>query len=98
MLRPVNISFLTKDENACMELLIQAQDLFDKICDESPQNSTDAFNFGRYLDSARNSLLIRGARRMDADNLLTKHSDTATSAQFFDVLLSMEDDIKGDSK
>lgn len=73
MIRPANINFLTPDENQCYELLLQAQDLFDKICEDSPQSSTDAYNFGHYLDAARQSILIRGVRRQDPDNLLTRH-------------------------
>lgn len=73
MNRPVNIGFLTPKENECMELLLQAQDIFDEICGESPQSSTDSYNFGHYLDAARSSILVRGARRLDPENLLVKH-------------------------
>lgn len=68
--RPANIKFLTAKENLCMEYLLQAQDLFDQICGEDPQSSADSYNFGHYVDAARNSILIRGARRGDPDNLL----------------------------
>lgn len=78
MNRPANITFLTPDENECMELLLQAQDLFDKMCLESPQSPTDSYNFGHYLDAARSAILLRGARRLDQDNLLTKHRSTFT--------------------
>lgn len=76
MERPANINFLTPEENQCFELLLQAQDIFDEICKESPQSPGDSYNFGHYLEAARGSLLIRGARRMDADNLIRKTSAT----------------------
>lgn len=72
MQRPANINFLTEDENQCFELLLQAQDLFDKICDETASSPTDAYNFGHYLDAARYAILVHGVRRFDPDNLLTR--------------------------
>lgn len=87
MKRPVNVTFLTEAENKCMELLIQAQDIFDKLCDEEPQNSVDSYNFGHFMDSARMTVLVRGARRMDAENLLVKHSNTSTMNRQFDALM-----------
>lgn len=78
MNRPADISFLTPEENQCFECLLQAQDLFDKICENSPQSPTDSYNFGHYLDAARSAILLRGARRLDSVNLLTKHRTTET--------------------
>lgn len=78
MNRPANVHFLTEQENECLELLLQAQDIFDKICEESPQSPTDSYNFGHYLDAARSAILLRGARRLDEDNLLSKHRMTNT--------------------
>ena len=72
--RPSNVNFLTDRENECMEHLLQAQDIFDEICTESPQSVSDTFNFGHYVEAARNAILIRGARRRDPDNLLKKKS------------------------
>lgn len=89
MKRPANVSFLSKDENACLELLLQAQDLFDKLCTEEPQNSKDAYNFGHYLDAAMTSLVIRGCRRLDPDNLMPKYADTwSTSEVVFDEIIA----------
>lgn len=76
MNRPANINFLTDQENQCLELLLQAQEIFDTICMESPQSSADTYNFGHYVEAARTAVLLRGARRMDPENLLKKHSDT----------------------
>ncbi|MCM1230218.1 MAG: hypothetical protein NC489_08795 [Ruminococcus flavefaciens] len=87
MTRPVNIKFLTASENECMELLVQAQDLFDAICKQDPQNSTDAYNFGHYVDAARTAILARGARRMDPENLLVKHSPNESTTKAFDALM-----------
>lgn len=78
--RPASIKFLTAEENLCMEYLLLAQDLFDKICTNDPQNVADSYNFGHYVDAARNAVLIRGARRMDSDNLL-KQSNQSRAAK-----------------
>lgn len=74
MNRPANVKFLTDRENQCLELLLQAQEIFDEICMESPQSSADTYNFGHYVEAARTAILLRGARRIDHDNLLKKHS------------------------
>lgn len=73
MKRPANVNFLTSKENECLELLLSAQDLFDEICSEYPQASSDTYNFGHYMDAARNAILMRGARRIDTENLLIRH-------------------------
>lgn len=72
MKRPANIDFLTTEENMCMEYLLMAQDIFDKICSDSPQNPGDSYNFGHYVDAARNAILVRGCRRMDPENLMKR--------------------------
>ncbi|MCM1531861.1 MAG: hypothetical protein NC114_06275 [Ruminococcus flavefaciens] len=87
MKRPVSINFLTPQENECLELLVQAQDMFDAICKQDPQNSTDAYNFGHYVDAARTAVLVRGARRMDSENLLVKHSPNESTTKAFDELM-----------
>ena len=74
MERPSNVNFLTPEENQCLEYLLLAQDLFDKICEENPQFGADTFNFGHYCDAARNAFIIRGARRADPENLLKKRT------------------------
>ena len=66
------VSFLTPDEYACLAALATAQKLFDKVCTEFPQASMDSFNFGHYIDAARNAVILRGARRIDPDSLLPK--------------------------
>ena len=73
MKRPANVNFLSAKENECLELLLSAQDLFDEICSEYPQASSDTYNFGHYMDAARNAILMRGARRIDTENLLVRH-------------------------
>lgn len=73
MKRPANVNFLSAKENECLELLLSAQDLFDEICSEYPQASSDTYNFGHYMDAARNAILMRGARRIDTENLLIRH-------------------------
>ncbi|WP_300944097.1 hypothetical protein [uncultured Duncaniella sp.] len=72
MLNGNPVSFLTAEENACLAALARAQKLFDTICAEQPQVATDSYNFGHYIDAARNSVIMRGARRMDPDTLLPK--------------------------
>lgn len=79
MNRPANIKFLTVEENLCMEYLLLAQDMFDKICANDPQSGADSYNFGHYVDAARNSILIRGSRRMDPENLLMRSSGTSAA-------------------
>lgn len=81
------ISFLSSEENACIQLLISAQKLFNRISNEDPQDPSDTYNFGHYLTAARNAVIIRGARRLDPVNLLPKRAldadvfgTTATSA------------------
>lgn len=90
MTRPSNIRFLTDKENKCFELLLQAQDLFDEICKTDPQSPTDSYNFGHYLDAARNAVITRGARRMDPENLLKKHtSEEGTQTTMCDEIFKM---------
>jgi len=74
--RPACVKFLTPEENECLESLLRAQDLFDTICQDDPQNPTDSYNFGHYVDAARNAILVRGARRMDPQNLLKRNPNS----------------------
>ena len=69
---------LTPLENECLTYLEKAQELFNRIVSEDPQDSGDGYNFGHYVDAARNAVIIRGARRADPDNLIRqpKHVDT----------------------
>lgn len=69
------VSFLTDSENACIQLLNEAQKLFNKISDNDPQDPSDTYNFGHYLAAARNAVIIRGARRLDPDNLMPKRKE-----------------------
>lgn len=87
-----NIKFLTEKENECMEYLLQAQAIFDEICLESPQDATDSFNFGHYIDAARQAVILRGARRLDPENLLNKKSKPIPIKDLFNF--SEEDDNK----
>lgn len=74
MLDGHKVSFLTDQENECLACLSKAQKLFDAICVEDMQVSTDSYNFGHYIDAARNSVIMRGARRMDPDTLIPKQT------------------------
>lgn len=65
-----SISFLTKDENQVMYHLIKATELFDQLCEKDPQSPTDDYNFGHYVDAAKNAVILRGARRMDPETLI----------------------------
>lgn len=86
MNRPASINFLTAEENLCMEYLLQAQDLFDKICANDPQNGADSYNFGHYVDAARNAILVRGCRRLDPENLL-KQSPVSHAARITPTMM-----------
>lgn len=70
----MNVNFLTPIENEVMEHLRKAQELFDELCVLEPQDPSDSYNFGHYVDAAKNAVVIRGARRMDPDNLLPKRN------------------------
>lgn len=72
---PNKISFLTEKENQVMQHLVQAYNIFSEITEEDQQATNDLFDFGHYLDAAQNALLVRGARRMDPDNLLAKKTN-----------------------
>lgn len=67
------ISFLTEDENNIMEHLNVAMSMYDELCTRDPQSPLDTFNFGHYIEAARNAVLLRGARRMDPEHLMPKH-------------------------
>lgn len=73
--RPV--SFLTEAENRVMFHLIAAMDLFEMICEKDPQDPSDTYNFGHYLDAAKSAVIMRGARRMDPETLII-HKRKAT--------------------
>ena len=64
------VSFLTDRENEILKNLKHAMTQFEILCAEEPQNPTDAFNFGHYIDAAMNAVILRGARRIDPDHLL----------------------------
>lgn len=68
----MDIKFLTPAENEVLTHLKTAQELFDHLCAGEPQDSSDTYNFGHYVDAAITAVIIRGARRMDPENLLSK--------------------------
>lgn len=74
------ISILTDDENRCMQYLIAALNLFNKICQDDPQDPTDSYNFGHYVDAARTSIIVRGARRLDPEHLMPKVQQNSMNA------------------
>lgn len=88
-----SIKFLTPLENRCIRLINEAQELFDTLCEQDPQSPVDSFNFGHYADAARNAILVRGARRMDPENLLPKKKDRdmTGSGPFTAMLYGMEE-------
>lgn len=65
----IPLKFLTEKENNVLYHLERAQQLFDQLAVDEPQVSTDSFNFGHYIDAARTSVIIRGARRLDESYL-----------------------------
>lgn len=75
------ISFLTDKENEVMQHLVSAYMIFEEIVNADQQCTSDLFDFGHYLDAAQNSILVRGARRLDPDLLLGKdeHRDVKTN-------------------
>lgn len=70
------ISFLTDDENEVMYHLVAATAMFEKLCEKDPQNPSDSYNFGHYVDAAKNAVIMRGARRMDPENLIMTTKST----------------------
>lgn len=66
------ISFLTPKENEVMQHLVNAYNAFAELTLEDQQATNDLFDFGHYMNAAQSVLLVRGARRMDPDNLLKK--------------------------
>lgn len=82
------INFLTDAENEIYECLNKATEMFDQLCADDPQHPADSYNFGHYIDAAKNAVLIRGARRIDPDHLMPKH-DTYRS----NVLSTYEDKL-----
>lgn len=77
------VKFLTPVENLILECLCKAADLFEELCDKDPQNPTDGYNFGHYIDAAKNAVIMRGARRMDPDTLLNHHHHMETFKDSF---------------
>lgn len=75
------ISFLTEDENNIMEHLNVAMSMYDELCAKDPQSPLDTFNFGHYIEAARNAVLLRGARRMDPDHLMPTHDEKVERQQ-----------------
>lgn len=74
------ISILTDDENRCMQYLIAALNLFNKICQDDPQDPTDSYNFGHYVDAAKSAIIVRGARRLDPEHLMPKIQQNTMNA------------------
>lgn len=70
-----NINFLTDKENEVMLHLNAAMRLFRELGDEDPQDPTDTYNFGHYVDAARNAVILRGARRIDPKHLMPNKED-----------------------
>ena len=68
----VEIKFFTYKENIIYNKLKECVDMFDEISKEDPQDPADTYNFGHYIDAAISAVILRGARRMDAENLLNK--------------------------
>lgn len=71
----MDVNFLTATENEVLSHLKRAQELFDELCANEPQDPADTYNFGHYVDAAVNAVIIRGARRIDPANLMPKKKD-----------------------
>ena len=67
-----DVSFLTNAENRVMQHLVDAYKEFYEITMNDQQSAMDLVNFGHYLHAAQSALLVRGARRLDPDNLLKR--------------------------
>lgn len=67
-----NIKFLNVKENECLSHLNAALEIFAELCSQDPQHPSDTYNFGHYVDAARHAVIMRGARRLDPENLLPK--------------------------
>lgn len=73
-----DITFLTNAENRVMQHLVAAYKEFYAITMDDQQSAMDLVNFGHYLHAAQTALMVRGARRLDPDNLLN-HSAYPTN-------------------
>lgn len=67
-----DIKFLNNAENRVMQHLVAAYKEFHAITMDDQQSAMDLVNFGHYLHAAQQALLVRGARRLDVDNLLNR--------------------------
>lgn len=65
-----DIKFLTLAENRIMQHLVAAYQEFYELTMDDQQATMDFVDFGHYLAAAQNTLLTRGARRMDPENLI----------------------------
>lgn len=86
------ISFLNEKENLILRYLVEAQRMFDELSVEDPQHPMDSFNFGHYVDAAKNAVVLRGARRIDPVALMPKHESTNNT-----IIPDMDDIINGES-
>lgn len=86
------ISFLNEKENLILRYLVEAQRMFDELSVEDPQHPMDSFNFGHYVDAAKNAVVLRGARRIDPVALMPKHESHTES-----IMPDMDDIINGKS-
>lgn len=86
------ISFLNEKENLILRYLVEAQRMFDELSVEDPQHPMDSFNFGHYVDAAKNAVVLRGARRIDPVALMPKHERMSNS-----IIPDIDDIINGES-
>lgn len=70
MFKTYKSKILTNEENEVMWHLSEAQKIFSQCCTDEPQDPADMYNFGHYLDAARNAVIMRGARRLDPEHLI----------------------------
>lgn len=89
------IRFLTEQENDVMYHLYEAMRIFTEISEVDQQSTHDLFDFGHYIDAAKNAVLLRGARRMDPDNLIVKRTKPFVD-KLGDTIEEKEDKFKLD--
>ena len=79
----VEFNFLTPMENSVLYHLVEAERIFTALNLQDQQDASDVYNFGHYLDAAKNAVMIRAVRRLDPEHLIKDYrpSDTKKSGE-----------------
>lgn len=79
----VEFNFLTPMENSVLYHLIEAERIFNELNMQDQQDASDVYNFGHYVDAAKNVVMIRAVRRLDPEHLIKGYhtSDTTKSGE-----------------